>query len=187
MIAGIYFNYQEILKKAKIADKEIDFTAPNSQYLKRMPYTSFGTGFLLMIIVWFCSLVGVVWGNFSLLDSFLTSIFVFFLVSFVSLFSLTKKMDIFAYQKLRKCKKKNFQVYEYKARIDGIYESIGVSSATNMKTVKDTKSKNFILVVDGEKIYINKKVYEDINKETHLRLYIAKIGNAFVLFDYKKV
>lgn len=187
MIAGIYFNYREILKKAKIVDKEIDFTASNSQYLKRIPYTSFGTGFLLMIIVWLCSLVGVVWGDFSLLDSFLTAIFVFTLVSFFSLYSLMKKMDIFSYKKLKKCKKKNFKVYEYKARVDGIYESIGVSSATNMKTVKDSKSKNFILVVDGEKIYINKEVYEDIKKEKSIKLYIAKIGNACVLFDYKKV
>lgn len=187
MIAETYFNYQEILKKSKLVDKKIDFKNPNSKYLKRMPYTAFGTGLLLMIIVWVVSLVSVVWGNFTFLDSILTAIFVFFLVSFFSFYSLMKKIDIFSYYKLKKSKKKSYQVYEYKAKIDGIYESTGVSISTNMKDVKDSKSKNYILVADFQKIYIHRAVYEDINKDKFVKLYIAKIGDICVLFDYKKV
>lgn len=187
MIAATYFNYQEILKKGKLVDKKIDLKSPNSKYLKKFPYTSFGAGFLLMMIVWLCTLVGVVWGEFALLDSIFTAIFVFLLVSFLSFCSLMKKVDLFSYQKLKKSKKRKYQVYECKARIDGIYESTGVSINTNMKEVKETKSKNYILMVNFQKIHIHRKVYEDIRKDKFIKLYIAKIGDMCVLFDYEKV
>ncbi len=186
MIAGIHFDYTEILKKAKKIDNNIFLLTSNIGYLKRTPYTAFGTGALVAVIVWICSLVGVVFGNFSILDSLFTAIFVFALVSLFSLYSLMRKMDIQSYKKLKKIRKQNYQVYEYQGHIDGIYDSVGVSAKTKVQGNEHPKTNHFILMIDGEKIYLNRHVYEDIKNEKAIKLYIAKIDNLCVLFDYKK-
>lgn len=186
MVAGISFDYQEILKNAKKVDREIHLSSSNSKYLKKLPYTSFKTGGLVAILVWLCSLVGIVFGKFSLFDSFLTSIFIFSLVSLFSLYSLMRKMDILSYKKLKKCQKGAYQIYEYKAKVEGFYESI-VSPNTNMDIVKESKAHTFILMVEGQKIYLNQNIYEDIKKDKYVKLYIAKIDKICVLMDYKKI
>ncbi len=187
MVAGIHFNYTDVLKKSKKVDKKVILSSSNLKYLKKLPYSAFSTGLFLAIIVWFCTLVGVVFSDFSILDSVLTAVFVFSLGSLFSLYSLIKKMDIMSYKKLKKMSKQKYQVYEFITTIDGIYDSIGVSAETNMK-VNDKKNKvnSFILMVDGEKIFLNRRVYEDIKEEKSIKLYIAKIGNLCVLFDYEK-
>lgn len=186
MIAEIHFNYKEILKNAKKVEREISLSSFNIKYLKRIPYTAFLTGLLIALITWLCSLVGVIFGNFSLLDSIFTALFIFSLVSLFSLYSLMKKMDILSYKKIKKMLKKPYQVYEYHGHIDGIYDSIGVSTKTNMKTY-GSKSNHFICMIDGNKVYLNKLCYEEIKDSKTVKLYIAKIGNNCLLFDYEKI
>ena len=186
MIAEIHFNYKEILKKSKKVERDISLSSFNIRYLKKVPYTAFLTGFLIALITWLCSLMGVIFGNFSLLDSLFTAIFIFSLVSLFSLYLLIKKMDILSYKKIKKMMRKSYQVYEYHGHIDGIYDSIGVSAKTNMKT-NGSKTNHFICMIDGEKIYLNKHCYEEIKDSKMIKLYIAKIGNTCLLFDYEKI
>ncbi len=187
MIAEIHFNYKEILKKSKKVERDISLSSFNIRYLKKVPYTAFLTGFLIALITWLCSLMGVIFGKFSLLDSLFTALFIFFLVSLFSLYSLMKKMDIQSYKKIKKISKQDYQIYEYQGHIDGIYDSIGVSAKTNMQGTEKTKINHFILIVDSEKIYLNRHCYEEIKDSNMIKLYIAKIGKICVLFDYEKI
>lgn len=187
MIASSQFNYQEIVKKAKKVDKKIAFSE-NMRYLKKVPYTAFGTGFLITILVWICSLVGIVSGSFSILESLLTAGIIFLLVSFFSFRALSKKMDINSYRKIKKIQKRNYQVYQYQAHIDGIYDSAGVSVNTNMEfSTKKGKNSTYIMVTEEQKIYLDNSAYESLKKEKKVNLYIAGTEKIWVLFGYEKI
>ncbi len=188
MIAGISFDYSKILKHAKKVSKNISLSSSNISYLKKSPCVAFGTGFIIAVFVWICTLVGILSGNFSIVESIITAFLVFVLVSFFSYQSLSKKMDVKSYQKLKKILKKDYQVYEYQARIEGFYDSIGVSTETNMEFSKrKSKSKSYIMLIEGQKMYVNSKVYEEIKKDKKINIYFAKAGTTTLFYDYSRI
>ena len=77
---------------------------------------------------------------------------------------------------------------EYCAKIDGFYDSIGVSTETNVKYLKDKKkSKTYIMILDGQKVYLNSKVYDEIKEDKKINIYFIKAGNIMVFYDYGRI
>lgn len=188
MIASISFDYFSILKNAKKVSKRNPLSSKNIKYLKKFPFICFGTGLIVAVFVWLCTLVGIVSGSFSILESLVTAILVFLLVSFFSFRSLSKKIDIKSYKKLKRGVRKEYQIMEYCAKIDGFYDSIGVSTETNVKYLKDKKkSKTYIMILDGQKVYLNSKVYDEIKEDKKINIYFIKAGNTMVFYDYGRI
>lgn len=186
MIASTQFNYQAILKHSKKVDKKIETN--NIIFLKKTPYSAMNTGLFIAVLVFICSLVGIFSGSMNIIEAVFAAFFVFLLVSFFSFRSLSKKMDVKSYQKIKKLQKGKPEIFQYKANIDGIYDSIGVSANTNVKyDVPKRKNGMYILIVDSQKIYLNRETYEEIKDDKKIYLYFLKKNNLCVLYDYERI
>jgi len=80
MIASISFDYFSILKNAKKVSKRNPLSSKNIKYLKKFPFICFGTGLIVAVFVWLCTLVGIVSGSCHF--GFSTSFFFQFSLSF---------------------------------------------------------------------------------------------------------
>ena len=107
--------------------------------------------------------------------------------------ALSKSMEIFSYYKLKKISKKNdYEVYKYTGDIQAIYISTYIEKRMSLDDdlisgTGDEKTNGIILMIENQKIYLLKDVYQRIIFDKKITLYFAKRNNLCVLYNYERI
>ncbi len=187
MIQGAQFDHRGFLQNAIRVNRPIDFTRPNVALLKSTVSSVIYCGLVIGVICLIPFLIAFIMDEASLL-SLLVSLFGAAIIgSIVCYFLLSARLDVTAYFKLKQiAQSPNYQVYRYQTEIKSIYQAARKVYREESVSGRE-RSTGFILRMEGQKIYLDKKDFETIMFDKEIILYFAKNEEHCVLYDYERV
>lgn len=194
MIQGSNFDFKSIILKSEKVNKKIDFNSNNVKNLKKVMFSLLYVGGLSIaciigIVLYYDLMVGKIDFKTSLIIFISTIIFGTIFCSLV----LSNMMEVFSYYKLKKISKKNdYEVYKYTGDIQAIYTSTYIEKRMSLDDdltsgVGYEKTNGIILMIENQKIYLLKDVYQRIIFDKKITLYFAKRNNLCVLYNYERI
>lgn len=194
MIQGSNFDFKSIILKSEKVNQKIDFNSNNVKNLKKVMFSLLYIGGLSIaciigIVLYYDFMAGIIDLKTALIIFLATIIFGTIFCSLV----LSNRMEIFSYYKLKKISKKNdYEVYKYTGDIQAIYSSTYTEKRMSLDDdlisgTGDEKINGIILMIENQKIYLLKDIYQRIKSDKKITLYFAKGNNLCVLYDYERI
>lgn len=190
MYVGVNFDYEKIIKKANRIDKKIDFKSNNVKKTKKSIFSTLNVGFVLACIIGIGLYYEIMADELKLGTAILIFLLITILGSIYSIIIVSKKMKFFSYFTLKRISKEEYEIYEYRADIQSIYQAETLVTRNSLDypiSWTGIRKNGNVMIIDNQKIYLSRDVFEEIKFDKQITLYIAKYQNLCVLFDFRRI